>query len=103
VPPAASVAAGSPSSTLNLVVTVDTSKVQPEDRDLEPIMREIEPQLEALLESSDLAIVSVEPFGPRSIVVEADGDAATVVPQIQQLIDGAGYEIPLVVSQFANQ
>lgn len=91
------------SATLQLVITNDSSMVDLEDEELSPILERIAPVLEANIANSDLPEATVQFIPPRSISIQIEGDAATIIPRIQQLITEGTFEIPLLITQLPSQ
>jgi hypothetical protein len=94
---------GSGPTTVQLVITNDAAQIDLEDEELQPILERIMPQFQSRLTASGLSGADVQFIAPRSIVIQIEGDAATIIPQVQQIIAEGNFEIPLSVTQLASQ
>ena len=90
-------------TTVQIVITNDAALVDLEDEELSPILERIEPQIENRLANSAISGADVQFIAPRSIVIQVEGEADIIVPQVQQLIAEGDFEIPLTVTLLPSQ
>jgi uncharacterized lipoprotein len=90
-------------TTVQIVITNDAALIDLEDEELSPILQRIEPQIENRLASSAISGADVQFIAPRSIVIQIEGEADVIVPQVQQIIADGDFEIPLSVTLLQSQ